>query len=146
MSDKSIADVRRAKDWRDRQQEAHERDREIARMSVSERIERAAALQWERQTHEAQQSGTRSLDAYYEAHQPLTGFAPAIAKEERRKREVAESFRYDPEMETMLTWETKGDPKFDTIDPTTRMSLGLYRRSKQAAKDLGFDVEAPDGA
>lgn len=144
MSDHSTADKRRAKDWRDRQQHANERGRDIMSMSMSERIERAAQLHDEQQARQA--VGTSNLDAYYAKNQPLTGAAPAIAKAERRKRESAESFLYDPQMETMLTWETKGDPKFDTIDPTTRMSLGLYRRSKQAAKDLGYDVEAPDGA
>ncbi len=104
-------------------------------MTDSERLARAAELQ---EAREAQRSGNLdTLNAHYQRNSPLlTGFEPAQAKEQRKLEAAAARFTEQPEMEVFLRWEKAGDPRLDKLDPATRMSMGFYRRDKEAAEEV----------
>lgn len=145
MSDDMSNPARRAARMRMRENAQHlaETDRDFRNMTVSQRIERAAALQAERAAGPS--SGMDRLNAYHggPAGRLLTGSEPAELKERNRLKQQASEFQYSAEKELYLTWEAKGDPKFDALDPQSRMALGFYRRAKAAAKELGLPTGAP---
>jgi hypothetical protein len=112
-------------------------------MDTSSAAFEALAARQEREQH-ARTSPTSSLDQHYREHgRLLTGTEPAEAKEHARLKQQASEFQYSPEKELMLQWEKAGDPKFDRLDPQQRMALGFYRRSKQAARELGLPTGKP---
>jgi L-fucose mutarotase/ribose pyranase (RbsD/FucU family) len=58
--------------------------------------------------------------------------SPITLKEARKRTSAAAAYEESPQMERILTWEESGDPRFERLDPATRMSLGFYRRAKAA--------------
>jgi len=63
--------------------------------------------------------------------------SPITPKEARKRASAAAAYEESPQMERLLTWEKSGDPRFEKLDPATRMSLGFYRRQKAAATEVG---------
>lgn len=53
-------------------------------------------------------------------------------KEARKRASAAAAYRPDPAMERVLEWHRQDDPRYDALDPQTRMSVGYYRLAKQA--------------
>jgi hypothetical protein len=98
-------------------------------------IERASEILYDKQ---AADPGNR-LDDYFRNTSLLTGAEPALEKERRKLEAAASRFRTNEEYELLLKWEKAGDPRIEKLDPTTRMSLGFYRRDKDAHRDVERD-------
>lgn len=130
-----------------RAQENQQRAAELRRGNESgfrydpDEVERSAARDAERYGD----TPHATLDRYYEANQPLTGAAPALAKAERKERDLAKSFRYDPMQEAMLKLKDTDRDRYELFGPTEKISASMYERSKLAAKELGLPTGDPDG-
>lgn len=64
--------------------------------------------------------------------------------EQRRVRELAEMWRFDPTMERLAQLVEQGTHDA-MISPAMRMSLGFYKQAKAAAKAAGRDVSGSTG-
>jgi hypothetical protein len=95
-------------------------------------IERASEILYDKQ---AADPGNR-LDDYFRNTSLLTGAEPALEKERRKLEAAASRFRTNEEYELILKWEKADDPRYAALDPTTKMSVGFYRRDRDAHDEV----------
>ncbi len=65
---------------------------------------------------------------------PETGFQPALRRERELLESQAAAYAPNESYERLLKWKAADDPRYDAIDPGTRMRLGFYVQSRDAAK------------
>ncbi|MFF1496384.1 hypothetical protein [Streptomyces sp. NPDC058304] len=61
-----------------------------------------------------------------------------------RTRSIADTFRYNPQMEDVERLQRERPDQYDTLNPTVKLELGSYKRAKAAAHELGRDVSGKD--
>ncbi|UGY94050.1 hypothetical protein [Streptomyces gobiensis] len=64
-------------------------------------------------------------------------------RREFRTRSLADTFRYNPELEAVERLQRERPDQFDTLNPTVKVELANYKTVRAAAKELGRDVSAP---
>jgi len=80
--------------------------------------------------------GLGDLERHYANQRLETGVEPAQRKAERLLAGQAASYAMSEVYERYLRWKEADDPRFDDLDPQTRIALGDYQEAKAAAKEV----------